>query len=360
MSVITYKCPNCDGGLVFDPESGTYACEYCFSKFTQEELTAESQSSETVSYEEVVQEESFESGKTESTDSQQSAVVYRCPSCGAEIITDETTAATFCFYCHNPIVLSGKLEGEYLPDGIIPFKVTKDEAIKRFQEWIQKKKFIPRGFYSSRQIEKLTGVYFPYWIYGCETDSYMNGTAKDVRIWRVGDIEYTETKVYAIKRAGKVIFNHLPKTALQKAQNAMLKGIFPYEFGAMEKFHMGFLSGFQAEKRDINKESLSAEIHQDIQKYAEKRMRDTITGHNTFSVESRNHTIAAEKFQYTLLPVWVLTYRERGNQVYYFAMNGQTGEVVGKLPTDTKKLTVLGVIIFAVVFAVVMLGGLMI
>lgn len=333
MSAITYKCPNCGGGLVFDPESGTYACEYCLSKFTQEELVP---------------------------DSQQSAVMYHCPSCGAEIITDETTAATFCFYCHNPIVLSGKLEGDYLPDGIIPFKITKEEAIEKFQEWIQKKKFIPTGFYSKRQIEKMSGVYFPYWIYGCETDSYMNGTAKDIRIWRVGDIEYTETKIFEIRRAGKLSFRHLPKTALQKAQNAMLKGVFPYEFGAMEKFHMGYLSGFQAEKRDIDKESLSEEVRQEIQKYSEKRMRDTITGHNSFSMESQNHVIEEEKFQYTLLPVWVLTYREKGNQVYYFAMNGQTGEVVGKLPVDKKKLFGLAAVIFAAVFAVVLMGGLLI
>ena len=349
MSAITFKCPNCDGGLVFDPESGTYACEYCLSKFTQDELTAEAETAETVTEE-----------QTEGKKAQQSAMVYHCPSCGAEIITDETTAATFCFYCHNPIVLAGKLEGEYLPDGIIPFKITKDEAIEKFQEWIQKKKFIPRGFYSKRQIEKMSGVYFPYWIYGCETDSYMNGTAKDIRIWRVGDIEYTETKIFAVRRAGTVSFRHLPKTALQKAQNAMLKGIFPYEFGAMEKFHMGFLSGFQAEKRDIEKSILTEEIRQEVHKFSEKRMRDTISGHNSFQLESQNHVIGEEKFQYTLLPVWVLTYREKGNQVYYFAMNGQTGEIVGKLPVDKKKLFGLGAVIFAVVFAVLLIGGLLI
>lgn len=353
MSAITYKCPNCDGGLVFDPESGTYACEYCFSKFSQDELVADSQSAETAQSVE-------ETDSKEPQAAENGAVVYRCPSCGAEIITDATTAATFCFYCHNPIVLAGKLEGEYLPDGIIPFKITKDEAIERFHEWIQKKKFIPKGFYSKNQIEKMSGVYFPYWLYGCETDSYMNGTAKDIRIWRVGDIEYTETKIFAVKRAGKVTFRHLPKTALQKAQNAMLKGIFPYEFGSMEKFHMGFLSGFQAEKRDIEKNSLTEEIRQEIQKYAQKRMRDTITGHNSFSIESQNNTIAEEVFKYTLLPVWVLTYREKGNQVYYFAMNGQTGEIVGKLPVDQKKLFGLAAVIFVAVFMLLMMGGLLV
>ena len=352
MSVVTYKCPNCGGGLVFDPESGTYACEYCFSKFGQQELETDAQSEETT------QEISGE--ETANTSDENSALVYHCPSCGAEIITDETTAATFCFYCHNPVVLAGRLEGEYLPDGIIPFKITKEEAVENFQNWIQKKKFIPTGFYTNRQIEKMSGVYFPYWIYGCKTDSSMNGTAKDIRIWRVGDIEYTETKTYRIQRAGKVSFKHLPKTALQKAQNAMLKGIFPYEFGALEKFHMGFLAGFQAEKRDIDKESISEDIQRDIQKYAEKRMRDTITGHNTFSLESQNHRVTEENYQYVLLPVWVLTYREKGNQIYYFAMNGQTGEVVGKLPVAKKKLYGFGAVIFAAVFALFVLGGLLI
>ena len=227
MSVITYKCPNCDGGLTFSPESGTYVCEYCFSKFSQEELIDDTQPSETVQEEPAVEDVS------ENAQTKESAVEYHCPSCGAEIITDETTAATFCFYCHNPIVLSGKLEGSYLPDGIIPFKISKEEATEKFMEWIRKKKFAPRGFYSKNNIEKMSGVYFPYWLYDCEVDSTMNGTAREIRVWRVGDIEYTETKVFEVKRAGKVSFRHLPKTALQKAQSVLLNGIFPYEFGAL-------------------------------------------------------------------------------------------------------------------------------
>ena len=183
MSAITYKCPNCDGGLIFDPESGNYACEYCLSKFTQDELMAESQSAETAQ----VVDESVQ--ETESESVQESALIYRCPSCGAEVITDETTAATYCFYCHNPIVLEGKLSGEYLPNGIIPFKITKDEAVEKFHEWIQKKKFVAKGFYSKKNIEKLSGVYFPYWLYDGVTTSTLNGSARDVRVWRVGDLE---------------------------------------------------------------------------------------------------------------------------------------------------------------------------
>lgn len=350
MSAITYKCPNCDGGLVFDPESGKYVCEYCLSKFSQEELNIPSE-------EQSIQEET-QTEETAQDEAMEGAVEYHCPSCGAEIITDATTAATFCFYCHNPIVLAGRLDGEFLPDGIIPFKITKDDATERFHQWIQKKKFIPKGFYSKKQIEKLTGVYFPYWVYDCKTSGSMSGTARDIRIWRVGDIEYTETKTYEIRRAGHVRFRHLPKTALQKAQTAMLKGIFPYEFGSMEPFHMGFLSGFQAEKRDIEKNSLTDEVHKQVKEYSQKRMRDTISGHQSFSMQTQSCEIGEEQFRYTLLPVWVLTYREKGDQIYYFAMNGQTGEIVGKLPIDQKKLFGLGAIIFAAVFVLMLLGGL--
>lgn len=351
MSVITYKCPNCDGGLVFDPESASYVCEYCLSKFTQEELESEKASEETVQTEKDI--------KDTTNETEGAAVVYHCPSCGAEIVTEETTAAAFCFYCHNPVVLSGRLEGKYLPDGIIPFQITKEDAVERFQQWIRKKKFIPRGFYAKRQIEKMTGVYFPYWIYGCETESMLNGTARDVRVWRAGDLEYTETRTYAIRRAGKTSFHHLPKTALQKAETAILKGIFPYHFDAMKTFHMGYLSGFQAEKRDIEKDSISSAVHNEIQDYAQKRMRDTVERHQHFSVESSHHRILQEKFSYTLLPVWVLTYRERGDQVYYFAMNGQTGEIVGKLPTDNKRLLLLGAVVFFAVCLICLIGGLL-
>lgn len=153
MAAITYKCPNCDGGLIFDPSSQKYHCEFCLSDFTQEELDV-----------------------PEPEDSQ--AVLYTCPSCGAQIVTDETTAATFCYYCHNPVVLSGKLTGRFAPDYVIPFQIDRDKAKEIFAGWIAKKKYVPDAFYSGRQIETMTGVYFPYWLYGCRVDGMLDAQGK--------------------------------------------------------------------------------------------------------------------------------------------------------------------------------------
>ena len=38
MAAITYKCPTCGGGLIFEPETQKYKCEYCLSRFMQADL----------------------------------------------------------------------------------------------------------------------------------------------------------------------------------------------------------------------------------------------------------------------------------------------------------------------------------
>ena len=93
-------------------------------------------------------------------------MVYSCPSCGAEIVAEETTAATSCYYCHNPVVLSGKLDGAYEPDSVIPFEVDQKTARERFKEWIGKKRYVPGDFYSPEQMKRLEGIYYPYWTFG--------------------------------------------------------------------------------------------------------------------------------------------------------------------------------------------------
>lgn len=97
-------------------------------------------------------------------------MLYTCPSCGAEIVTDETTAATFCYYCHNPVILSGRLSGEFHPDYVIPFAMEKKRAVEIFEQWMKKKRFVPKAFYSEDQIEKISGVYFPYMLYSCRAE----------------------------------------------------------------------------------------------------------------------------------------------------------------------------------------------
>lgn len=347
MAVLTYKCPNCGGGMVFDPEKQNYACEFCLSEFSQEELEAL-----TFAAQEEDREETFEHAE------KGEALIYTCPSCGAEIATDETTAATFCYYCHNPVVLSGKLSGEQMPALVIPFRITQEEARNRFVSWIGKKKYVPSAFFSKKQIEKLSGIYFPYWTYDCTMQGRLNGTARDVRVWRTGDMEYTETKVFSIRRAGQISLHDISRNALKKSQGKMMEGILPFDLSEAKDFHTGYLSGFQAEIKDIEKETFEQDVASEADGYVRNLLAGTVTSHGNFTVDSFHADVRKDIWHYVLLPIWVLTYRS-GKDTYYFAMNGQTGKVCGKLPLDAKKLGITCAGIFAVVTALVtLIGGL--
>ncbi|MFT4005637.1 MAG: TFIIB-type zinc ribbon-containing protein, partial [Lacrimispora sp.] len=178
---ITYKCPNCGGPVKYDPEKGKYACEYCLSEFTTigEENPREDNS------------EKINQGKARPEKIRPAAakepVLYNCPSCGAEIVTDGTTAATFCYYCHNPVILSGRLSGEYHPDYVIPFALEKEKAVEIFTQWMKKKRFVPKAFFSKDQIEKISGVYFPYMLYSCRVEGDLEAKAERLRIWVSGN-----------------------------------------------------------------------------------------------------------------------------------------------------------------------------
>ena len=352
MAVISYKCPNCDGELVFNPRTQKYKCEYCASAFSQEELEKLQPAMEkenTVSLD-----EERENAQRKET---QEGKVYNCPSCGAQIVTDETTAATFCYYCHNPVVLSGRVSGEFLPHKIIPFAIDRKQATDKFLEYVHSKKFVPRAFFNKSQIEKISGVYFPYWMVDMDVDGSMQAEGRNLRVWRSGDTEYTETKVYRIEREGKIHLEDITRNALKKANYKLSERVLPYDVGKVQEFHMGYLSGFLAEKRDIERTELQAGIETEAKEYAKKLLRDTVSGYSSVSVQNCHFNFRKENWDYIMLPVWTVTYKGKDGKIYYYSMNGQNGRVSGELPIDYKKVWALSGIIFIVVFILGLIGG---
>lgn len=359
MSVISYKCPNCDGELIFDPNTQKYKCEYCFSLFSQEELDAMGQDASAGEQTEETQpgrqdeaEDVDARGETEGT-----GVIYTCPSCGAEIVTEETTAATFCYYCHNPVVLGGRLSGELLPDQIIPFSFDRKAATEKFLEYVGKKKFIPRAFFNKRQIDCLSGVYFPYWVYEASIKGRMRAEATKLRVWRAGDIEYTETRFFELEREGGIVLKNMTENALKKANHVLAEGVLPYRMEEAKPFQFGYLSGFLAEKRDMERAEFEQRMQKEAKEYAGKMLRETVQGYQTVTGEQNNFELEKEKYSYTLLPVWTLTYRGRNGKLYYYSMNGQTGEVCGELPIEYKRVAAAAFLTAAFVLLLVMLGG---
>jgi predicted RNA-binding Zn-ribbon protein involved in translation (DUF1610 family) len=159
-TTIAYQCPNCGAGLAFDASEQKFCCEFCLSEFTEDQISQ----TET---EEVRQER--EEARQAYNDSMNE---YSCPNCGAQVVADEHTAADYCYFCHNPVVLVGKLSGQMRPDRVVPFQYDKEQAKQRFLKFASKKWFVPRNFFSASQVEKITGVY-------CEVTNITTGEVDD-------------------------------------------------------------------------------------------------------------------------------------------------------------------------------------
>lgn len=354
MATVTYKCPNCGGGLQFEPNGQRFHCEYCTSDFTQEQL--ESMIPETA-HEQNQNVQGEQSGFSGFSGSGSGAVVYSCPSCGAEIVTDETTAATFCYYCHNPVVLAGRLEGEYLPDFVIPFSIDKDKAVEIFSGWMKKKRYVPKAFYSGQQTPQLTGVYFPYLLYSCQIKGEIDGDGVKNRIWTAGNIRYTEVKKYRVSRQGTMKVNHITRNALKKANKRLVEGVLPFEMDKIKPFSMGYLSGFLAEKKDLGQQEFAGEVESEVRDFAVSALKDSVGSYDNVQIHTNSTEIQNAAWKYALLPVWTLTYQDQNkNAIYYFALNGQTGKICGELPVDFGRLAIRFVSIFLPVL-ILLLGG---
>ena len=344
-AALTYKCPNCDAGLLFDAEKQKFCCEFCLSEFTEIELNG-TDAAEKAREEEVAADD-FCSQMNE----------YHCPSCGAQIVADENTAADFCYFCHNPVVLMGKLTGQKKPNKIIPFKFDKKSAEEKFLAYARKKRFVPTDFFSKEHAEKISGVYFPFWVTDADTDSSLHARGTKIRSWRMGDYMYTETSRYDIHRRGNIHFEDIVTSALSDADKSMLEGILPYPSDSLEDFSVPYLLGYTAKKRDIERSELTGEVRDRMNNYAETLLNNTVIGYNTVSVLDTNVNVQKSHWEYALMPIWILTYK-KGEKTYTYAMNGYTEKIYGELPISFAKLLALfGTIFVSVATVCAILGG---
>lgn len=354
MPTIQYKCPSCGGSLEFDPAKQNFSCEFCLSRFTEDELKAAFPQNE----QHPLDKEDEPAASADSEDFTGHTSLYSCPNCGAEIMSEDTTAATFCYYCHGPVILSGRLSGKYRPSRVIPFKHNKESAVESFKKWRAKKWFVPDDFKSGAQLEKITGVYLPFWLADCDVDAAMTAIGKHIRTWTSGDYRYTHTREYEVRRRAELSFRGIPADASSKTDDRLMEAIEPFDYNELRDFSMSYLSGFLAEKFDVEKEDVFPRIRSRADKACEQALRESIVGYT--SVHAVEPTTQYDKvdWRYMLLPVWLLIYKHREKN-YFFAMNGQTGKMVGIPPLSIPKMLIASGIIGVAAFLITFLGGLL-
>ena len=350
--ITNYQCPACTGPLHFEAGTDTLCCEYCGSAFGLQEIEALYAQKEARAAEQFAKQEA--NGDPECEQIADGMRVYNCPSCGAQLMCDETTAATACPYCGNPSVVPGQFTGMRKPDHLIPFKLKKEAAVQAMKKHCEGKTLLPKAFKDENHLEELKGVYVPFWLYDCEADGETNYECTTESKHRAGDYEITETAHYKVYRAGNIELRQIPVDASSKMSDAYMDSLEPFQYDNLTDFSTAYLPGFLADTYDQDADACEERAKQRAEQTLANALKETAVGYRTVSERGREICVTRKDVSYALLPVWLLHTKWNGTD-YLFAMNGQTGKFVGDLPIDKRKRRL---IFAAVLAACLMLAGL--
>ena len=334
-----YKCPSCGGAIEFDSHSQKMKCPYCDTEFDletlkkyDEQLSREAEQKDDISDWQTDPGKQWQEGETDGMN------VYTCKSCGGEIVSDENTGATSCPYCGNPVILTERFRGALRPDMVIPFKLDKKAAKEAYYKHIKGRPLLPKGFRRENHIDEIKGIYVPFWLFDADVAADARYKATKVRTWSDSDYDYTETSYYSVDRSGNMSFVSVPVDGSSRMPDDLMESIEPYKVADAVEFQTAYLSGYLADKYDVDAQQSTDRARERMKESAQDVLRDTVKGYASVIPENTNVRISGGDAKYALYPVWILNTTWRGKK-YIFAMNGQTGRMTGDLPVDNGAYT---------------------
>jgi len=366
MATVNYQCPACTGPLHFVGASGQLECDYCGSRYEPAEIEAlyaakEGKAAAAQQKEDArAEKEKAELSELGYFSEEELAGMksYNCTSCGAELVCDENTAATSCPYCGNPVVMSAQVAGVLKPDLILPFKLSKEDAVAALKEFYKGKKLLPNAFSDKNHIEEIKGVYVPFWLHNGKIVGHARYDGTITRSWREGDDEVTEYTHYDVVREGEMDFARIPTDASSKMPDSHMDAIEPFDYSELKPFSTAYLPGFLADRYDVEESAARERAGERAAATAADALRAAVDGYSSLTREDYQYEFEPTETHYALLPVWVLSTRWK-DQNFLFAMNGQTGKLVGDLPMDKGKYWKLFASIVLPVAAIALLAALL-
>lgn len=348
---VTYTCPDCGAAMMYDAATGKLHCDYCdlyMSVYEYEQRNKGNAGGSSSS--------DVEGSKTAERGKYGTTMTYHCKSCGAELVSDEHTSSTICAFCGNPTLVQDRLDGDFEPDSMIPFKFDKNAAKDLVRTWMGKGLLTPSTLKKESTIDGITGVYVPFWLYNYYCTDNMIANATRTRTSSDSRYIYHYTDHFTVARLTNAEFERIPADASQRMPDDIMDKLEPFEYCQMIPFSMPYLSGFMSEKYNYTASQIQGRTQSRAKSYIEALTRETMTGYSTVTVISSDVHCQKRSEEYALLPVWILNYRYKGENHQLF-MNGQTGKIVADKPVSTAKTIVASIVTFAIVFAVSLFIG---
>lgn len=303
-----FKCRNCGGNTVYSPEKHGMYCPFCDSE-----------------------------GSEERTDEHSESITV-CPSCGGELKVEEHTSATRCPSCDCYLIFDERVEGEYAPGFILPFQLGRETCKLSLRKKFGKYRFAPSDFLSEAKLDKIEGIYVPFWLFDYDTRWDFHAEGTKLRSWTSGNTAYTEASIYDVERDMDIAFRKIPVDASIKMPDSVMDQMEPYDYQQLEKFDPRYLSGFYAEKYNMPAQQVEERAKKKMTEDAERILSDTYSGqYSSVRVIKKELHLDNSSSDCGMLPVWRYLY-QYGGQSYPFYINGQTGRIVGEAPISKKKV----------------------
>ena len=308
------KCPACGGNLIFSVDNQALTCSFCGGIYSPEKLYL----LKTIL--------PLDQESADENDEDKHEII--CNSCGARIVADNNTSATSCAFCGSPSVIAQRLSKKFRPQYLIPFKISKEDAVAKIEEFARSGEYVPREFFKNTENKTVTGIYVPFWLMDAHCDMHTMGT---------GYKETLKSKDrYLVKSDITIGLKNVPFDGAVNMKDDLMEAIEPYDCTDVREFSTSYLQGFYSQRYDLSVDKLSDRILARLQRYGKEAAATSLKGYDSFECGACAVTPDIKEQKYMLFPVWLMTYEYKG-AVYQIAVNAQTGKTDGDLPVDTAK-----------------------
>lgn len=323
------KCDNCGGEEVYNPETGMLVCERCGSTFpVKESQTATVRRMYSTAY--------------TPNDNKNVVIKYTCSTCGAKSVVGTDGEVKRCASCGNT-TLTKERASTIVPDGIIPFSISRTKAAGIFRSWVGSRKFAPSDLKQMAKLEKISGLYTPVWNFNFTSTFKYSGTGIKIKTDSDGN---QEVRTIDLDRVKETRHSNVLRSSSTRIDNEFLEEMGDYDFNKVRPYSTDYLLGFAGIDTDVDIHNVYAEMTETIERENKRKLKrkledeyDRVDG---LSCITRFRDVA---FNYTYVPVWANHYTYKGKE-YHCYINGQTGKATGKAPKSFLKIggLVLGIL----------------
>jgi ribosomal protein S27E len=297
------------------------------------------------------------------------ALQVDCNGCGSVVTFEPPEVAGLCPFCGAALVAQAKAADPLIaPDGLLPAKVPKDQALAEVRQWLQTRWFAPDALKRIARPEGIAGVYLPFWDYDADTASRYAGE-RGQHYWETEYYTETDNNGNSVERSRQVqrtawypasgqVARHFQGVlvgASRAVAEAKLNALEPWDLESLCPYEPAYLAGFKAQRYQVELTDGFEKAKGTMQRTIAEDVRRNIGGDEQ-RIEQIETEYANAMFRHLLLPVWIGAYRFKG-KVYQVAVNARTGEVQGERPYSSAKIALLVAAVLAILAIIIVLAS---